>query len=184
MLHSFILLAQQPHMPTMDNMYWIMLVSRICHILGAIILAGGLFYIRFIVSPAAGACQEPDRCFGGPRGKWAMWVGIATLLLLASGLWNYVQFIKTYDLAKSYHMVLGIKMLAALAVFVLAALLAGRTHAAEAIRNKCGCWINVCLFLAIVAVVLGSFLRSYPHDRKAGASEPAKQVAPNNQPTG
>ncbi len=178
------LLAQQPHMPNMDSMYWVMLTSRILHILGAIILAGGLFYIRFVVSPAPASAQGPDHFFGGRRGAWAKWVGIATALLLVSGFWNYIQFAKTYDLAKSYHMVLGIKMLAAIVVFLLAALLAGRTNAAEAIRQKWGLWINVCLFLAIVTVVVGSFLRSYPHDRKVGIAEPPKLVAPNNQPAG
>ena len=133
MLHLLTLLAQQPHMPTTDSMYWIMLVSRILHILGAIILAGGLFYIRYVVSPtsAAAGTQSPDQFFGGRRATWAKWVGIATALLLFTGFWNYVQFGKTYDLAKFYHMILGIKILAAIAVFLLAALLAGRTNAAE-----------------------------------------------------
>ena len=179
------LLAQQPHMPSMDSTYWIMLTSRILHILGAVILAGGLFYIRFVVSPTAApnAPQDADHFFGGRRASWAKWIGIATAFLLVSGLWNYVQFTKTYDLAKNYHMVLGIKMLAAIVVFLLAALLAGRTNAADAIRQKWGLWINVCLFLAIVTVVIGSFLRSYPHDPKVGAAEAPKIVAPANQPS-
>src|SRR5215470_7940704 len=123
MLPSFALLAQQPHMPTMSGMDWIMLVSRILHILGAVILAGGLFYIRAVVSPAASpaGAQDADRFFGGRRATWAKWVGIATALLLFTGFWNYAQFSKTYDLASTYHMVLGIKILTAIIVFLLAA---------------------------------------------------------------
>ena len=181
-----LLLAQQPHMPTPDGLYWLMLISRVSHILGAIILAGGLIYIRFVVSPAGTTTSnEPtDQFFGGRRAAWAKWVGIATALLLFSGLWNYMQFMKTYDLAPKYHMLLGIKILAAIAVFLLAALLAGRTNAAEAIRQKWGLWINVCLLLALLTVVIGSALRSFPHDRKADAAEPPKLVAPANQPAG
>jgi hypothetical protein len=173
-------------MPTTDSMYWIMLVSRILHILGAIILAGGLFYIRYVVSPvsAPAGTQPTDQFFGGRRAIWAKWVGIATALLLFTGFWNYIQFSKTYDLAKSYHMILGIKILAAFAVFALAALLAGRTNAAESIRQKWGLWINVCLFLALLTVVIGSLLRSFPHDRKVDAAERPKLVAPANQPAG
>jgi uncharacterized membrane protein len=186
MLHSLTLLAQQPHMPTTDSMYWLMLISRILHIVGAIILAGGLFYIRYVVSPdsPSAGTQPPDQFFGGRRATWAKWVGIATALLLFTGLWNYVQFSKTYDLAKPYHMILGIKMLAAIADFLLAALLAGRTNAAESVRQKWGLWINVCLFLALLTVIIGSLLRSFPHDPKADAPEPPKLVAPANQPTG
>jgi uncharacterized membrane protein len=185
MLNSFTLLAQQPHMPTPDGMYWLMLISRISHILGAVILAGGLFYIRFVVSPGTPVAGQPaDQFFGGRRATWAKWVGIATALLLFSGLWNYMQFTKTYDLAPKYHMILGIKILAAIAVFLLAALLSGRTNAANAIRQKWGLWINFCLLLAILTVVIGSALRSFPHDRKPDAAEPPKLVAPVNQPAG
>jgi uncharacterized membrane protein len=186
MLNSIALLAQQPHMPTPDGMYWLMLISRISHILGAVILAGGLFYIRFVVSPTGAPApgQPADQFFGGRRATWAKWVGIATALLLFSGLWNYMQFAKNYELAPKYHMILGIKILAAIAVFLLAALLAGRTNAADAIRQKWGLWINVCLLLALLTVVIGSVLRTFPHDPKPGAAEPPKLVAPANQPTG
>src|SRR4051812_12674543 len=184
MLCSFNLLAQQPQTPTLDSMYWIMLVSRILHILGAIVIAGGLFYIRFVVSPisATPGTQPVDQFFGGRRAAWAKWVGIATAILLFTGFWNYVQFSRTYDLPKTYHMVLGFKILAAIAVFLLAALLAGRTNAVEAIRQKWRLWINVCLLLAVITVIIGSVLRTYPHNRKVDAAETPKLVAPANQP--
>jgi uncharacterized membrane protein len=186
MLYSFILLAQQPQTPTLDSMYWIMLVSRILHVLGAIVLAGGLFYIRFIVSPinAPPGTQPVDQFFGGRRAAWAKWVGIATALLLFTGFWNYVQFSRTYDLAKTYHMVMGFKILAAFAVFFLAALLAGRTNAADAIRQNWRLWLSVCLLLALITVIIGSVLRTYPHNHKVNAAETPKLVAPANQPAG
>jgi uncharacterized membrane protein len=187
MLFPFNLLAQQqPQMPTLDSMYWIMLGSRVLHILGAIILAGGLFYLRFVVSPisAPPGTQPVDQFFGGRRAAWAKWVGIATAILLFTGFWNYVQFSRTYDLPKTYHMVLGFKILAAIAVFLLAALLAGRTHAADSIRQNWRLWINVCLLLAVITVVIGSVLRTYPHNHKIDAAEQPTLIAPANQPAG
>src|SRR5262245_57162058 len=117
MFHSFQLLAQQSNLPVVDNTYWIMLVSRILHITGSIILVGVIFYLRFVISPVSATSRTPhvDQYFGGRRATWAKWVGIATALLLITGIWNYIQMIKLNDLAKSYHMVAGIKMLAALA---------------------------------------------------------------------
>jgi uncharacterized membrane protein len=185
-LYSLSLFAQQAQLPPLDSMYWIMLTSRILHILGAIILAGGLFYIRYVVSPVSAppGAEPVDQLFGGRRASWAKWVGISTALLLFTGFWNYVQFGKTYDLAKSYHMVMGFKILAGIAVFLLAALLAGRTNVADSIRRKWRLWLNVCLFLAVVTVVIGSVLRTYPHNRKIDATEPPKLIAPANQPAG
>lgn len=102
-----------------------------------------------------------------------------------TGFWNYVQITKTNDLAKSYHMVVGMKILAAIAVFLLAALLAGRTTAAETLRQKWRFWLNLCLLVAMITVVLGSVLRSYPHNRKPGpADAPPQLIAPANTPAG
>ncbi len=178
-------LAQQ-QMPHLDSMYWIMLLSRVLHILGAIVLVGGLFYVRMIISPVdvPPGASSVDRLFGGRRAAWAKWVGIATALLLITGIWNYLQIINQHErMPPGYHAVAGIKILAAFALFLLAALLAGRTPAAEAIRQNWRRWLSVCLLLGITAVVLGSVLRSFPHIAKANSNEPPKLVAPaNNAP--
>jgi uncharacterized membrane protein len=179
-LDQLLPLAQQT-VPRIDSVYWIMLVSRILHILGAIILAGGLFYIRAIVTPALVPSETPDadRLIGGRRATWAMWIGIATLLLLVTGLWNYVQMIRMHEkLASSYHMMAGIKMLLGLAVFLLAAVLAGRSAAAQALRQKFRFWLTFCLILSILTVILGSVLRTYPRTLKVDASPGPTLIAP------
>src|SRR6185369_5026475 len=118
MLHSLTLLAQQPT-PNFDSMYWIMLVSRIMHILGAIILVGGIFYIRFVIplpfreGSGEGSNSPVDQFFGGRRAVWAKWIGIATALLLISGIWNYIQIIQQNErMPGPYHAIAGIKILA------------------------------------------------------------------------
>jgi hypothetical protein len=108
-----------------------------------------------------------------------MWVGIATLLLLVTGLWNYWQMIQMHEkLAASYHMLAGIKMLLGLAVFFLAALLAGRTAAAQSLRQRFRFWLTLCLILGIVTVALGSVLRTYPRIKKVDAPVDATLIAP------
>lgn len=174
-------IAQQT-LPRLDGMYWVMLASRVLHLLGAIILVGGIFYLRMVISPDS-ATGTADQQFGGRRAAWAKWVGIATLLLLVTGLWNYLQIIKTHErMASSYHMLAGIKMLAGLALFALAALLAGRSPAAEALRQRLRFWLGVCLLLGVVTVLLGSVLRSYPHTRLADGAAPAAAMPSNSAP--
>ena len=108
-----------------------------------------------------------------------LWIGIATLLLLVTGFWNYIQNAKQYELATSYHMLAGLKMLAGLVVFFVAALIAGRSATAEQLRQKMPFWMRVTLTLGIVTAILGSVLRSYPHIPKS-ATEPPKLSAPAN----
>ena len=180
MLDQFLPLAEQT-VPRLDSVYWVMLVSRILHIVGAIILVGGLFYLRAVVMRATAPTNavDADRQFGGRRAAWAMWVGIATLLLLVTGLWNYLQIIRMHEkLSPSYHMLAGLKILAGLALFFLAALLAGRSAAAQTLRQKFRVWLTTCLILGIVTVVLGSVLRTYPRIQKVDAPPEPMLIAP------
>lgn len=178
-----LLLLAQSSLPKLDGMYWLMLASRVLHILGAIVLVGGLFYLRTVVTPSVVPAAAADQQFGGRRAAWAKWVGIATLVLLATGLWNYVQIIKLHErFAPSYHIIAGLKMLAALALFFLASLLAGRSAAAEALRDKMRSWLGVALALGILTVVLGGVLRSYPHTPNIDAAGPPALSAPSNTP--
>jgi len=191
MCDQLFLVAQQT-VPRLDPMYWLMLASRILHILGAIILVGGLFYVRAVVTaiplPAReglgeGSATAADQQFGGRRAVWAMWTGIASLFLLVTGLWNYFQMIKMHELSPSYHMLAGLKMLTGLALFVVAAMLAGRSTAAQKLRQNMRLWLNLCLLLGIITVVFGSVLRTFPRPLKVDAAGPPQLVAPANEPT-
>ena len=160
----------QGTMPRFDGMYWLALATRVLHILAAAVLVGGVFYLRMIVAPRlrhSDTQTGSDPWFAGRRGAWAMWVGLAALVLIVTGLWNYLQIIREHEkMAASYHMLAGIKMLLALAVFFLAAVLAGKSALAERLRQQMKVWLGLCLILAIVVVLLGSVLRSYPHISK------------------
>jgi uncharacterized membrane protein len=179
-VYSALIVFAESSMPHFDGMYWLLLASRVLHILGAIILVGGLFYLRMIVAPSISAANGAlaDAWFGGRRAAWAKWVGIATLVVLVTGFFNYYETVKTYDLASSYHMIAGIKILLALVVIFLASLIAGRSPAADQLRQRMKFWLGVCLLTGILVVILGSVLRSYPHTPKTLAG-PAL-VAPDN----
>ncbi|MCI0492934.1 MAG: hypothetical protein L0Z07_08355 [Planctomycetes bacterium] len=181
MLNHVLLLADQT-LPPMDGAYWLMLASRVLHILGAIILVGGIFYVRMIAhrDPPASPSRTADVLFSGNRAKWAMWVGIATLLLVATGLFNYVMFMRTFDrFAGTYHMLFGIKFLLGLAVLFIAAVLAGRSAAADCFRQNLRCWLSLVLLLSLAIVVLAAMMRTVPHVPKPAAGPPAL-IAPMN----
>ena len=187
------LLLAQGAMPTYDGMYAVNLVARFLHIVASIILLGGLFYMRVVLAPrgrvagggvagdaAASDAITSDPWFAGHRGKWAMWVGIASLLLIVTGLYNYLNIAKSYErMAASDHILAGIKMLLGLALLFLAALLAGRSGTAERFRQRMKVWLNVCLLIGLAVVALGSALRAYPHSPKAQTG-PEFLVAPSD----
>jgi uncharacterized membrane protein len=157
-------------MPPIDGQYFLLLSSRVLHILASIVLVGGLFYLRMIVAPrlrASDSTSDADPWFAGRRGAWAMWVGIATLLLIVTGLFNFIVNVKTYEINTSYHMMVGLKILAAVVVFFLAAVLAGRSGLAERLRHNMKFWLSACLLTAILVVIIGSVMRTYPREPKS-----------------
>jgi len=135
-------------------------VARVAHILSAMILVGGLFYIRTILSPAGA-----DACFADRRAVWAKWVGLTSALLIASGLYNFFvihQGAKAAggELPSTYHMLFGIKFLAALLLMFVSAILAGRTALADKFREKMKMWLNIGWISATVIVVAAAILRT------------------------
>ena len=136
------------------------IVSRILHILSAIILVGGLFYIRTILSPAG-----VDACFAGRRQVWAKWVGMATLFLLVSGFYNFflINGAAKADggkLPSTYHMLFGIKFLLGLLVMFVSAILAGKTEMAERFRGNMRKWLNIAWMSAMAIIVIAAFMRT------------------------
>lgn len=178
MSEATFLLAQQA-LRLSTGYDWLMLASRVLHVLGAIILVGGLFYLWAVVRPSAanGGTASADQFFGGHRATWAKWVGITSGLLLATGLWNFVQMVKTYEIATSYHMMGGIKILLSLVLMALAALLAGRTAIADTIRQKWRLWLSLTLIIGVLIVAVGGIMRTYKREEKIPQSVTPTPVA-------
>jgi len=149
--HVCFLLAEGP--PVVNAQYVLQVASRAVHILSAVILAGGLFYMRTVLAPAG-----KEACFAGRRAIWARWVGIATMGLLATGIYNLVTIIQRaklegVQLPPTYFALFGVKLLLALSVMFIAALLAGKTEAADRFRNHMGKWLNLS-WLAVMAIIV------------------------------
>jgi uncharacterized membrane protein len=177
-MHEQVLMLAQT-VPTYGAYDFVMLASRILHVISAIILVGGLFYLWAVVTPAANsdAASENslsvDRYFGGSRAAWAKWVGIASAFLLVTGLWNFVNMVTANKLHFTYHILGTLKIVLALVLMMLAALLAGRTAAAEAIRRNWRRWLVLTLLIGIVTVTVGSIMRTYPRTPKIDTPPPA-----------
>jgi len=139
-------------------------LSRWIHVGAAVVLVGGTVFMRFVLLPAAR--ELPDDARGGLRervmGRWRKFVGAGILLLLLSGLYNYVLVIQ--DKArladtKLYHPLMGTKILLALVVFFLASALAGRSKAFEGLRQKAPLWLGVTLTLAAIVIAIAGYLK-------------------------
>ncbi len=161
--------------------------SRILHVLGAIVLFGGAYFIRNVLFPVA--AQLPDDAHQqlkeGVSGKWRKIVGMAIGLLILTGFYNYLVVTGPQHRGdKLYAALMGIKILLAFVVFFYASALAGRAKAFEGIRRNAKFWMSVNLLLATVVVGIAGFLkvRGVPApavgDPTPAIAEPVPEVVP------
>lgn len=145
----------------MEGQQWLDWVSRFTHVATAITLIGGSVFTAFVLLPAAQKLDQPahDTLAGAIAARWKRFVHIGILLFLISGLYNYVRAIDSHRGDGLYHMLLGIKMLLALAVFFVAAALVGRSAKLDGIRRNRAKWLRVLILLATIIVAISGFVK-------------------------
>ena len=142
------------------------ILSRWAHIGAAVVLVGGTVFMRFALMPAAKELPEDVHNSLRERvmGNWRKIVGITILLLLLSGIANFIFVLKDTDRLDDehkslYHSLIGIKIILAMVVFFLASALSGRAKGLEGLRKKSGFWIGLNLTLAAIIIAIAGYLK-------------------------
>ncbi len=147
------------------------LISRWLHIVPAIIFVGGTLFMRLSLVPAATESGAPEELRESIRRRWSKLVMVSVLLLLVSGLYNTAIKAMGFELSGVYNTLLLIKIVLALAVFYLAAVLSGRSATAQRFRERETHWLNVLCVLMIAIVMIAGYM-------KMNSSEFKKKVKP------
>lgn len=138
------------------------LLSRWLHVLGAIALLGGAIFVKVAFTPLANEQPEEtrDTFHAAVARHWAKWVGILTGVLLLTGFYNYLGVTAAQHKGDGpYHALMGVKMLAALAVFFLSAALVGRSEKLAGIRRRRSLFSTLALALGITTVLIAGYLK-------------------------
>lgn len=137
-------------------------ISRWIHILAIAVVVGGTFLIRQVVWPAAASLREAG---GGEQlreqvqVRWRRIVHVAVALIIVTGFYNFYVAVAVYGRTGAYHMVFGVKFLAAIALIFIAIALTSRGEAFAPFRRRAGTWMGVNLLLAVVIILLSSVLK-------------------------
>ena len=143
-------------------MNWVELLFRWFHIFAAIALAGGIFFMRFSFVPGLSSLPEDQRenVRAAFRPGWAKIVMISTAFLLLSGLLNFVNNVKTYQISPVYHGLFLVKFLGGMAIFWLAAVLSGKSATAQKFRQNEAKWTNLLFVLTVIVVGTASYMKN------------------------
>ncbi|MDB5391959.1 MAG: hypothetical protein JWM11_7605 [Planctomycetaceae bacterium] len=139
------------------------LIFRWLHVLTAIVMAGGTFFMFFVLHPAASALSDDERSRlrAGVIKRWKMVVHLGVLLLLVTGLYNYIVVLAPQHKKDGlYHGLMGLKMLLALGVFFIAEAMAGRSKLAEKMRQQTPRFLGIALSMVLVIVLISGFLKT------------------------
>jgi hypothetical protein len=171
-----------------DQLFWLFLILRYMHILGAIALMGGTIFMRFALRPVVvGMPPEARAAFHEQvRSRWAKVVMLATLLILVSGITNLAMagqnvYKPIFGMEKGYHMLVGVKFLLSLPIFFIATALMGRSNLGKRMQANAEFWMNLNLTLALVMVLMGGFLKFVHRQPKASFMRAAAVVLPADQ---
>jgi len=136
--------------------------SRWLHISTAIVLVGGMVFIRFVLNPNAEQLppSEHDRLRELVTAGWRKFVRAGILLFLLTGFYNYIAVAAPKHHGDGlYHALMGTKIILAFGVFFLAEALVGRSAAFARLREQRKMWLMVLILVAFVIVAISSVLR-------------------------
>lgn len=168
----------------MDNVNWLLLVSRWVHLAAAFVAVGGVAYARFALTPSAAEVLDDDshaKLHDAVRRRWSRVVHVCIGLLLLTGGLNFVLLAMPPKVEPMpYHAIFGIKFLAALAIFFLATAISGKAPGFAKLRQKSGQWMVVILILGGLIILLSGVLNQV---RGSGAKDtaPPATTAPASQ---
>lgn len=145
----------------MESVNIVVLLSRWLHLIGAIMILGGSIFMLFALHPGMKVLDDEarDKLRKTIRVRWGRFVHAGIGLLLLTGSINFYMLGLPPNVEPiPYHPIFGIKFFLALAVFMFATALMGRSPAFEKIRQNSTKWLRVVVVLGLVIVLLSGLL--------------------------
>lgn len=161
------------------------LIMRWIHISGAIILIGSPAFIRLFLLPAL-AGEEPahrDAIIERINKPWRIFLGIVILTQIISGVYWLLVVINLSAEPPVYQALLTVKLLAALALFFLLSVLAGRATMFASFRQAAKKWYAGCVLCGIIIVMCAGAMRLMPVKHRIKGTHPRvmlRSAAGNN----
>jgi hypothetical protein len=140
-------------------------IMRWLHVASAVAGVGGTLTMRFVILPVLAQMDNGGEVLDRIRPAFKKLIHSALGLLILTGLYNYVivaipavRKLKELGVEKMarYHMVMGTKILLALALFTIAILLLKPVPSFHEKRKQ---WLTVNVVLGLLILLLSAYLR-------------------------
>ncbi len=146
----------------MENIDFLLLLTRWMHVSAALVAVGGAVFLRWVLLPGAKETLEDnvhERLRASVIKRWKKIVHLCVAVLLLTGGFNfYYLVLRTGIEPMPYHAIFTLKVLAAVFVFIIAIALTGSNPVAAGMREQSAKWLGVLSALALVVVLLSGLL--------------------------
>jgi uncharacterized membrane protein len=130
------------------------------HVTAAVIGAGGMAFLLFILMPSLGALPPEQRELLAKqvmhRFRWMIWSAI--LVLLVSGVYSIREYYWEVAWGKSWTL-LTVKIVLSLFLFVIALALTLPFKLFDRVRARRQLWLSIAVGLAGVVILIAAYLR-------------------------
>jgi putative copper export protein len=120
--------------------------------------------MRFSLIPAVDESSASAELRESIRKRWSTLIMLSVTLLLVSGLYNAAMKAIGFELSMVYNVLLLLKIVLGLAIFYLAAVLAGRSQNAQKFRQRETYWLNILCALMIAVVMIAGYMKMSSSD--------------------
>ena len=134
------------------------IVPRFIHILCAILLLGGAFYARYVLTPVLNVLPDDKRMQAAAGAQLRFRYVLFTLVALSllSGLYNFLRV----PHSRLYHIAFGIKMLFVLHIYATTILWATSPYGDVVVAGKGKRRALSIVIAGIIVVLISAYLRS------------------------
>ena len=158
---------------------------RWLHISGACILVGSPIFMRLFIWPAMNDLEGSARgTFVDHMNKsWRKFLGVVILTQIVSGVYWLLVVVDMPREPAIYQVLLTVKLMAALALFFLLSVLAGRAKAFELFRIQARKWLTICMLLGLLIVVCAGAMWLVPLKAQTLPTNTFQKSLPNGSAT-
>ena len=149
----------------MTGEYLLMLASRWLHILSAALAIGAPLYVRFVLMPAMMSldAENRGRLSEAVARRWRIIVHLLIVIFLVTGFYNFLGVARWKkfppDEKFQYHLLFGIKLVIALAMFTISSGLAGRSKLFAPMRERSRLWLTILIALGVAILGISGTMR-------------------------
>jgi uncharacterized membrane protein len=129
------------------------------HILAAALAVGGVFFLRFVLCPSLKSLPAEPQVLSPVARRFKMVVHSSIAVLILTGVYRLIQTLPLVREWKSYHAVLGIKLLLALALFTIAIALTLPGSQPNYFQRNRDRWLSFNFILGALILLLSAILR-------------------------